>query len=322
MAVYTKLTKQEIIQHLQNYQLGELISFKEIIEGIDNSNFILETDQGKFILTIFESRIDKNDLPFFVNFKLHLAKKGICCPRPILDKSGSETVELNGKKSTIVTFLNGSNLKSLHSGYYNNITAAHCFEVGHALAKLHEAATDFDMSRANELGINGWSTIFSNLKDLADYQAGLGEEISTNLNFLGNSWRFDLPSGACHLDLFPDNVFFDENHKLSGIIDFYFAANDALIYDFAIIVNAWCFDRKNHFVEERFNEMLRGYEEVRKFSEIEHDFLRIALVGAAMRFLLTRLNDMLFTPKTALAKIKDPEEYLDKLRFFKRKIWA
>ncbi|MBP7710078.1 MAG: homoserine kinase [Rickettsiales bacterium] len=321
MAVYTKITQAEIAQHLQKYQLGQLIGLKEIIEGIDNSNFILETTQGKFIFTIFESRIDKNDLPFFVNFKLHLAQKGILCPRPILDNSGSSTVEIKGKESAIVTFLSGANLKAREDGYYDNITPNHCFEVGKTLAKLHEAAKDFSMSRPNELGANGWNPLFSKFRGLAaDYEKNLDAEISEILNFLKNSWRFDLRSAACHLDLFPDNVFFDANAKFSGVIDFYFAATEALVYDFAIIVNAWCFDEKNNFSEEKFSEMLRGYEEVRKFSDEEKNFLKIALVGAAMRFLLTRLNDMLFTPKTALVKIKNPQEYLAKLRFFYSKL--
>ncbi len=321
MAVYTKTSEQEIAQHLQNYQLGKLINFKEIIEGIDNSNFVLETQKGKFILTIFESRIDKNALPFFINLKLHLAENAVCCPRPILDNYGSAIVDLNGKKSAIVTFLSGATLKTRSDGYYDNIAPNHCFEVGKNLAKLHQAAADFKMSRPNELGINGWKALFSRFEDqVENYQKDLRAEISENLNFLESAWSHNLPSAASHLDLFPDNVFFDENSKLSGVIDFYFAATDALVYDFAIIVNAWCFDEKNNFSEEKFAEMLRGYEEVRKFLEAEKNFLKIALVGAAMRFLLTRLNDMFFTPKDALVKVKNPQEYLDKLRFFKKKL--
>jgi len=321
MAVYTKITEPELAQHLQQYQLGKLIAFKEIIEGIDNSNFILETAQGKFIFTIFESRINKNDLPFFVNFKLHLAQKKILCPRPILDNSGSAIVEIHGKKSAIVTFLGGANLKAREDGYYDNITPNHCFEVGKTLARLHEAAQDFAMSRSNDLGVNGWNPLFLKFHGLAaDYEKNLDAEIFEILNFLKNSWRFDLPSTACHLDLFPDNVFFDKNAKFSGVIDFYFAACDLLVYDFAIIVNAWCFDEKNNFSDEKFNEILRGYETIRKFSEAEKNFLKIALVAAALRFLLTRLHDMFFTPKSALVKIKNPQEYLAKLRFFYSKL--
>jgi homoserine kinase type II len=320
MAVYTKIAATEITAHLQNYQLGKLIGFKEIIEGIDNSNFILETEKGRFILTIFESRIDKNDLPFFINFKLHLAEKGILCPRPILDNSGLAITDLKGKKSTIVSFLSGSTLKTKEDGYYDTITPNHCFEVGKSLAKLHEAATDFKMSRPNDLGVKGFRLLCAKFENLLEgYEKNLCSEILQNLDILEKSWRLDLPSAASHLDLFPDNVFFDENDKLSGVIDFYFAATDLLIFDFAIIVNAWCFDEKNNFDQTKFNEMRRGYEEVRKFSNEEEQFLKIALIGAAMRFLLTRLNDMFFTPKDALVKIKNPQEYLAKLRFFNSK---
>lgn len=314
MAVYTRLTRLELEEHLQKYPLGKLIDFKEIIEGIDNSNFILETEKGKFILTIFESRIDKNSLPFFINFKLHLAQKGICCPYPILDNSGFSTVDLKEKKSAIVTFLSGKNL-------CDEIKINHCFEVGKILAQLHEAAKDFQMSRENDLGINGFKPLFSKFDRLLEnYQKNLREEILENLDFLKKSWRFDLPRATAHLDLFPDNVFFDQEQKTSGVIDFYFAANDALIYDFAITTNAWCFDKKNNFFSEKFFELMRGYESVRKFSETEKDFLKIALVGAAMRFLLTRLHDMFSTQENSIVKIKNPQEFLAKLRFFKSQI--
>jgi homoserine kinase type II len=313
MAVYTRLTRLELEEHLQNYRLGKLVDFKEIIEGIDNSNFVLVTEKGKFILTIFESRIDKNALPFFINFKLHLAKKRIPCPRPILDNHGLAIVDLKEKKSSIATFLEGKSCKK--------ITPLHCFEVGKILAQLHEAASDFAMQRKNDLGINGWKPLFSRFEHLLEnYQKNLGGEILENLNFLEKSWNHDLPSAAAHVDLFPDNVFFDKNEKVSGVIDFYFAANEALIYDFAVTVNAWCFDEKNNFNEKSFSEMLRGYESLRKFSDAEKNFLKIALIGASMRFLLTRLHDMFFTPKDSLVKIKDPQEYLAKLRFFKSKL--
>lgn len=319
MAVHTKLTREEIIFHLTKYNIGELVDFKEILQGIDNSNFILITKKGKFILTIFESRIRENDLPFFINFKLHLAKKGIVCPCPILDNSGSAIVDLKGKKSAIVTFLNGAIIKK--------ITPDHCFEVGKILARMHLAAADFKMTRENDLGINGFRPLFSKFESLLEnYQKDLREEILTNLDFLEKSWRFDLPASAVHLDLFPDNVFFSISHsplvkddlvmgqKISGVIDFYFAANDVLIYDFAITATAWLDD------EEKFLALFKGYETVRKFEESEKDFLKIALVAASMRFLLTRLHDMFFTPKDSLVKIKDPQEYLAKLRLFKAQI--
>lgn len=209
MAVYTRLTTAEIENHLLHYNLGKLTYFKEIIAGIDNSNFILDTEKGRYILTIFESRIDKSELPFFINFKLHLAEKGICCPRPILDNQGSSIIDLKGKKSSIVSFLSGETLQPQEDGYYSNITSNHCFEVGKALAQLQEAALDFKMQRQNELGVNGFRSLFSKFEHLVeDYQKNLRGEILDALDFLEKNWQNNLPMAAVHGDLFPDNVFF------------------------------------------------------------------------------------------------------------------
>lgn len=328
MAVYTRLTKEEISNHLKNYSLGELVDFKEIIAGIDNSNFIIDTKKGRYILTIFESRINKEELPFFINFKLHLANHGICCPRPILDNSQTTIVDLKGKKSSIVTFLEGSTLEPEENGRYKIITPKNCFEVGKTLAKLHIASADFKEYRDNELGVKGFRKLFKKFEHLLDdYQKNLSGEILEVIDFLEAKYnevnlgsKFDLPSFAIHADLFPDNIFFDENGNISGVIDFYFAANDFLIYDFAIVLNAWSFDEKNNFVEEKFLQIMQGYNEIKKFSSDELKFLPIALIAAATRFLLTRLHDMFFTPKDSLVKIKDPQEYLIKMRYFKSKI--
>ena len=329
MAVYTKLVFDEIQNHLKNYDLGKLLEFKEIVAGIDNSNFIIITQKGKFILTIFESRINKNDLPFFMNFKLHLAKNGICCPRPILDNNGLAIVDLKGKKSAIASFLSGSTLEPRKDGYYENIAPKHCGEVGEVLAKLHLAALDFNMKRQNDLGEKGFLTLFKKFENLlktpdssafkfALSQNGqsIQDEISQAIKFVESRWIADLPSAAAHLDLFPDNVFFDEFSKVSGVIDFYFAANDLLIYDFAICINAWCFDENNIFDKEKFEALKNSYEKHRKFSQKEEEFLKVALVAASLRFLLTRLHDMFFTPKDSLVNIKNPQEYLAKLRYF------
>lgn len=317
MAVYTKITQAQIDEHLTKYNIGQLINLKEIVEGIDNSNFILTTTVGKFILTIFESRINKDELPFFINLKLHLARKGICCPQPILDNQGQVIVDLLGKKSSIVTFLSGKTLQARADGYYDNILQQHCYEIGKTLAQLHLAAQDFKMQRENDLGIKGWRPLFRKFENLVDdYQLGLREEILQHLNFLEKSWNHNLPCIPVHVDLFPDNVFFDEAAKVSGVIDFYFAANDSGIYDFAVCANAWCFDEKNNFSAEKFLAMKKGYETLHKFTDEELQFLSVALIGASMRFLLTRLHDMFFTPKNSLVKIKDPQEYLAKLRFF------
>ncbi len=318
MAVYTKLTNQEIANFLkQNYAIGDLVSYKEIIDGIDNSNFIITTTENKFILTIFENRINEQELPFFMNLKLHLAEHQICCPKPILNSSNSPISKIKNKSASVVSFLSGSTIKPETSGLYALITVNHCQQIGKILAALHNAAVDFKGQRKNDLGILGWRNLFDKISDNIDeYQVGLKAEIESYINFLEQNWQNQHPSGAAHLDLFPDNVFFDEQNNLSGVIDFYFAANDLFIYDLAITMNAWCFDEQNQFDEKKFQTILEEYQKVRKLSVVEQNFLKIALVGASLRFLLTRLHDLFFTPKDSLVNIKNPQEFLQKVRFF------
>jgi len=322
MAVYTRLTRDEIEAHLKNYAIGELKDFKEIIAGIDNSNFILKTkDDQKYILTIFEKRIKPTDLPFFISLKLHLADHGILCPRPILDNNGASLVDLKDKKSAIVTFLSGSVLEPRKNGLYDNITVKHCSEIGTLLARLHIAAKGFLTKRENDLGVDKFEGMLGRIKDqIGGYKEDLYEEISSNITILKENWKVDLPSCPAHLDLFPDNVFFDSSGVLSGVIDFYFGANDLEIFDFAIAANAWCFDENNQFIPQRLDAMLKSYEKTKPFSKEEKDFLKIALLGASMRFLLTRLNDMFFTPEDSLVNIKDPQEYLVKMQYFKNQL--
>lgn len=312
MAVHTKLNQQEIADFIkQNYSIGELISFKEIIDGIDNSNFIINTTHGKFIFTIFESRINKAELPFFMDLKLHLAEHKICCPKPIANNANQLISNIKNKSAAIVSFLNGATLKQ------NEITSNHCGQVGALSALLHNAVADFKEVRKNDLGILGWRNLFNKISDkVEDYQTGLSQEIQGYIDFLENNWHVEYPSGAVHVDLFPDNVFFDENNNLSGAIDFYFAANDLFIYDLAVTINAWCFDENNNFDEKKYNAILGEYQKIRQISKAEMDFLKIALIGASLRFLLTRLHDLFFTPKDSLVKIKNPQEYLEKIRFF------
>ena len=321
MAVHTKLTNREIADFIaQNYQIGTLVSFKEIIDGIDNSNFIIQTDQEKFILTIFESRINKDELPFFMDLKLHLAQHQIACPKPISNNYGNLISSIKNKPASIVSFLNGATLKPEENGLYSSITANHCLQMGQVLASLHNAVVDFKEIRKNDLGILGWRNLFNKIADKIDnYQDGLKIEIESHINFLEQNWQSAHPSGAIHADLFPDNVFFDQSDNLSGVIDFYFAANDLFIYDLAITINAWCFDAHNQFDEQKYQAILSGYQKVKKMSEDEINFLQIALIGASMRFLLTRLHDLFFTPPESLVKIKNPQEYLQKMRFFTKK---
>ncbi len=315
MAVYTKLTFEEISNHLKNYKIGELLDFKEIVAGIDNSNFIIETSQDKFILTIFEKRIKPQDLPFFIDFKLHLAKNGVSCPKPVLSVLGASVADLKGKKSAIVSFLSGKTLQPREDGYYDNISLKHCAEIGKVLAKMHVGASDFKGFRKNDLSFDGFGALFAKFSSSLD--DNLRAEIDDVINFVKKGWNHNLPAFACHLDLFPDNVFFDENQNLTGVIDFYFAANDLLIYDFASCVNAWCFDENNIFVQEKFDAMIESYQEIRKFSQEELEFINFASMAASLRFLLTRLHDKIFTPKDSLVNVKDPKEYLQKMRYFK-----
>jgi len=321
MAVYTKLNKTDISNFLKNYNIGDLISFKEIIDGIDNSNFIIETSIGKFILTIFESRINKQELPFFINLKKHLSSQGICCPEPIQNKSGHLINDIKDKPALIVSFLSGATLKPEKNGIYSTITQEHCYEIGHNLALLHLGSGNFKEFRVNDIGVKKFHDLFSKMQyEIENYEPGLCAKIDQYIKIIKDNWCENLKSGAVHVDLFPDNVFFDENSKVSGIIDFYFAANDLLIYDLAIVVNAWCFDKNNQFHEEKYQKLLEGYENARKLPDEEKDFLPTALLAASVRFLLTRLYDKFNTPLDSLVNIKDPQEYIQKSNFFSKKI--
>jgi homoserine kinase type II len=321
MAVYTKISDEDLKNHLKNYEIGELTHFQGIVAGIDNSNFLLkakkEGKEEKYILTIFESRINEKDLPFFINLKDHLAKKNINCPKPIANKMGSLISDLKGKKSIIVTFLSGSMLEPKENGAYDNITKKHCFSLGKNLAKMHLAANDFEGSKKNELSALNLKDFFKKFSNLLGDE-DLKLEISEKINFIEKNWSKSksLKTSAIHADLFPDNVFFNENQEVSGIIDFYFAEIDLLIFDLAVIINAWCFDENNKFSEVKFLSIIDGYEEIRKLTIEEKSFLKIALIAAAMRFSLTRLHDKIHTLKDSLVKVKDPNEFLERLRFF------
>ena len=316
MAVYTKISHGELEKHLLNYRLGDLIKFDEIIDGIDNSNFVITTSKGKYILTIFESRIDNNTLPYFIDFKEHLFDRHIPCPQPIKNIHSQNIVSFKNKNSAIVSFLTGASLKPSKDGYYRNITSQHCAEIGTYLAKMHIASQDFKPTRSNDLNIAGIENLYYKFKNLLpNYDPEIDQIINRAIKIIHDNWQSSLPSASCHLDLFPDNVFFDNNHQISAIIDFYFSAQDLLIYDLAITINAWCFD-VDLFNHEKFLALLKSYSALRKPSQAELDFLNCALICASLRFLTTRLHDYFFTPKGSLVKVKDPQEYKNKLLFF------
>jgi homoserine kinase type II len=308
MAVYTDVAAEELAEFLGAYDIGELLSYKGIAEGVENSNFLLHTSAGHFILTLYEKRVAKGDLPFFLGLMTHLASHGISCPQPVKNKSGEALSSLAGRPAAIINFLEGV--------WPRKPNAAHCAGVGKALAKMHLAGRDFGMSRANALSVPGWRPLFDVAASRADeLQHGLRAFIGTELDYLeGSVWPQHLPQGVIHADLFPDNVFF-LGEKVSGIIDFTFACNDMLAYDVAICLNAWCFESDCSFNVTKARAFLGAYGRERELSEAEQNALPVLARGAALRFLLTRLVDFLNVPKGALVRPKDPLEYARKLRF-------
>ncbi|HEY4920401.1 MAG TPA: homoserine kinase [Xanthobacteraceae bacterium] len=307
MAVYTDVAAEELGAFLSAYELGDLLAYKGIAEGVENSNFLLHTSGGYFILTLYEKRVAAADLPFFLGLMEHLAARGLNCPQPVKNRAGETLGRLAGRPAAIVTFLDGM--------WIRRPSAAHCAGLGRALAELHLAGADFAMRRQNALAVDGWRALHETAKSRADgVQAGLAAAITAELDVLAARWPRDLPQGVIHADLFPDNVFF-LGEKLSGLIDFYFACTDTLAYDVAICLNAWCFEADHSYNVTKGRALLAAYAGRRPLSAAELDTLPLLARGAATRFLLTRLVDWLNVPAGALVKPKDPLEYYRKLRF-------
>jgi homoserine kinase type II len=310
MAVYTDVGDADLEAFLSAYDLGALLSFKGIAEGVENSNFLLHTESGNYILTLYEKRVAEADLPFFLALMEHLAERNIQCPLPVKGRDGNALRKVAGRPAAIISFLEGIGVRRPQTH--------HCGAVGRALAEMHEAGRDFRLKRANALSRDGWRPLFEMSRARADtVEPGLAAFVDAELIFLESAWPVGLPQGVIHADLFPDNVFFLKG-KLSGLIDFYFACNDLLAYDLAVCLNAWCFEPDNAFNITRGRAMIQGYENVRKLESDERAKLPILARGAALRFLLTRLYDWLTVPAGALVTPKDPKEYLRKLRFHQR----
>ncbi|MBL4646100.1 MAG: homoserine kinase [Hyphomicrobiales bacterium] len=307
MAVYTDVSDEALAQFLTLYDIGTLVSCKGIAEGVENSNYLLGTDQGNFILTLYEKRVDTDDLPFFLGLMDHLAAKDLACPVPIHDRSGKALNTLEGRPAAIISFLNGMWAKNPHT--------EQCIMVGAALAEFHDKGEDFTIRRANALNQPAWKPLFAQSATRADeVQIGLRSAIETELDYLAANWPQNLPGGVIHADLFPDNVFF-LGGTFSGMIDFYFACNDMLAYDLAICLNAWCFEKDNAFNITKGRALIEGYQSVRPLSADELAALPVLARGAAMRFFLTRLHDWIRVPPGALVVPKNPLEYVKKLRF-------
>ena len=306
MAVYTEVGDETLAEFLRGYDLGAPLSLKGIAEGVENSNFLLHTERGAFLLTLYEKRVEEADLPFFLGLMEHLAKRNVTCPQPVRARNGAAIGRLAGRAAAIVTFLEGLSVR--------RPTVEHCGEVGEALARMHGAGADFALTRRNALSIADWPALFGAARTRADEVAlGLAHETAAQLAFLQEIWPKNLPAGVIHADLFPDNVFFLAD-RLSGLIDFYFACNDFLAYDLAICLNSWAFEAGNAFNLAKGRAMMEGYERVRRLTIEEADALPTLARGAALRFMLTRLVDWLNVPAGALVKPKDPLEYLQKLR--------
>jgi homoserine kinase type II len=310
MAVYTDINETDLAVFIADYDIGTLLSYRGIAEGVENSNFMLHTSAGQFILTLYEKRVNAGDLPFFLGIMDHLASKGISCPLPVHRRDGSIISQLADRPAAIVTFLEGM--------WMRRPMVAHCRAVGAALAAIHVAGEGFNLTRKNALSVGGWRPLWEAAKPRADsVEPGLASEIEADLRDMEANWPGGLPSGICHADLFPDNVFF-LGDKLSGLIDFYFACNDLFAYDLSVCLNAWCFEKDNAFNLTKGSALLAGYQSVRKLTEAEIAALPLLARGSALRFMLTRLYDWLNTPAGALVVKKDPLEYLRKMRFHRQ----
>ncbi len=311
MAVYTEVSDTDLRDFVAKYDIGDVLACKGIAEGVENTNYLLRTTRDTYILTLYEKRVRAEDLPYFLGLMEHLAKAGQACPTPVHTRDGGALSELCGRPAAIITFLEGM--------WPKRIQPYHCAALGTALAEFHLAGQSFPMTRPNNLSLSGWQPLFEASAERAhEVRPGLAEDLAAEITFLTKAWPTGLPSGVIHADLFPDNVFF-MGEKLSGMIDFYFACNDAFAYDLGICLNAWCFeDGKKNFNITKARHLLNAYRRVRPFSAAEFAALPIFARGSALRFLLTRLYDWLHHPAGALVSPKDPLEYLSRLRFHRQ----
>lgn len=310
MAVYTDISDADLAQLLDQYTLGPALALKGIAEGVENTNFFLETPAGRFILTIFERRVRAEDLPFFMAVKAHLASRGIPCPAPQQTKAGRLIATVAGKPCAIVSFLNGVSPK--------RPSAADCQAIGQMLGRMHMALADFPSQRANALGRFAWRGLIApRVEAVEQLQPNLANTIAKDLDLIEQLWPEGLPQGVIHADLFPDNALLLD-HQVGGIIDFYFACTDALAYDIAVCLNAWCFEPDRSFNLTKSRALLQGYQGVRALTPLEQAALPMLALGAAMRFFATRLADWAAAPPGALVRPKDPMDFAHRLAFHRQ----
>ena len=306
MAVYTKISKKDISLINKKFNVENFKSFKGIKQGIENTNYLLKSKNNKFILTIFEKRVLKKEIPFFMKLMDQLSSLNIICPKPLKNKNGHFLIKLKNKTACIVSFLTGKSKKSL--------SLKNCCDVGKTVALMHLSTRKIKLFRSNSMGIKKLKPLINKIEFKSEFK-NLEKFLKINLRDINKNWPKKLPHGIIHGDLFIDNIFFKKNN-LSGIIDFYFAANDYFMYEIAICVNALCFDLLNskfYLNKKKVKSLIKGYEKIRKLSNKEKKSLNILCRGAALRYFLTRLYDYTNTPKNALIKIKNPREYYQKL---------
>ncbi len=307
MAVYTEVTDEALRAFLTEYDIGDLIAYRGIAEGVENSNYSLKTGGGDFILTLYEKRVNPADLPWFLGLMAHLSDHGVVCPQPVPGRDGNALRPLAGKLAAITTFLPGV--------WPRKIELAHCAPLGAALAALHLAGANYAAERPNNLAPPHFRPLLDSVVPRADeIEPGLAAKLQSSYDAIIAAWPADLPRGQIHADLFPDNVFFLDG-RVSGLIDFYFACTDALAYDLVICLNAWCFEPDGSFNITKARAMLGAYRALRPLSAAELTALPVLARGAAMRFLLTRAYDWVNTPPGAMVTRKNPMEYFKKLRF-------
>jgi len=310
MAVYTKISKKDVNNLFKNYNLGKIIKFIGIKEGIENTNYLIYTEKNKFILTIYEKRVEIKDLPFFIGLMTNLHNSDFKCPKPIINKNGNYISEISGKKAAVISFIEGKAKK--------NLSPENCYEVGVETAKLHKITKNISMSRKNNLSLESWAKLFSKVeKKCSKIHKNLPEVINASLVEIKRNWPEKLPSGIIHADLFPDNIFF-KNEKFTGIIDFYFSCHDFYSFEIAVCLNALCFDGINEnlsFNVTKAKKFIKGYSSIRKIENEEKKYLKVLAQGASIRFLLTRVFDYLNLSKGAIVTVKDPIEYLKRLEF-------
>jgi len=308
MAVYTKISAKDISALSNKFNIGRIVKFQGIKQGIENTNYLLKTNKRKYILTIFEKRVQKKDLPFFMRLMDKLNHQKINCPKPLKNKNGKYLVQIKKKTACVVTFLNGKDKQ--------NLNVKNCYEIGKNIGKFHKVSSKSKLYRKNSMSINNFDSLLKNINFKSKtITSNLKNVLENNLKEIKKTWPINLPHGIIHGDLFIDNIFFNKN-KFAGFIDFYFSCNDYLMYEIAICINALCFDKKkNKFILNNLKtkNLIKGYESVRKISRNEKNSLNILCRGAALRYLLTRIYDYFNTPKTALIKIKNPKEYFQKL---------